>query len=95
MVNKYTAEELEINEFDKEQLTKMENSIADMAEPTMAMEEYYIFSNEILNEFFAKLLAKIGDIKEKGNLSDLVDEEGDISIKIKPHDIRYRGILEG
>jgi hypothetical protein len=34
----------------------------------MDIEDYYIFNNEILNEFFAKLLAKIGEIKEKCNI---------------------------
>ncbi len=92
MTNKYTDIELEINDFDKERLTKIEDFIADIAEPSMDVENYYIFSNEILNEFFAKLLAKIGEIKEKGNISDLIDEEGDISIKVKPQDLRYRRI---
>ncbi len=92
MTNKYTDIELEINDFDKERLTKIEDFIADIAEPSMDIEDYYIFSNEILNEFFAKLLAKIGEIKEKGNISDLIDEEGDISIKVKPQDLRYRRI---
>lgn len=93
MTNKYTDIELEINDFDKEQLTKIEDFIADIAEPSMDIEDYYIFSNEILNEFFAKLLAKIGEIKEKDNISDLIDEEGDISVKVKPQDLRYRRIL--
>jgi len=92
MTNKYTDIELEINDFDKERLTKIEDFIADIAEPSMDIEDYYIFSNEILNEFFAKLLAKIGEIKEKGNISDLIDEEGDISVKVKPQDLRYRRI---
>jgi len=92
MTNKYTDIELEINDFDKERLTKIEDFIADIAEPSIDIEDYYIFSNEILNEFFAKLLAKIGEIKEKGNISDLIDEEGDISIKVKPQDLRYRRI---
>lgn len=92
MANKYTAIELDIDEFDKEQLTRMENFIANIAESTMESEEYYIFNNEILDKFFAKLLAKIGNIKEKGNLSDLIYEEGDISIKVKPQDLRYRTI---
>lgn len=93
MTNKFTDTELEINDFDKERLTKIEDFIADIAEPYMEIDDYYIFNNEILNEFFAKLLAKIGNIKEKSNISDLIDEEGYISIKIKPQDLRHRRIF--
>lgn len=92
MANGYIAEELDINEFDKEQLKKIENFIADIAEPTMAEEDYFIFDSEILNEFFVKLIASIDEIIEKGNLSGLIDEEGNIALKVKPQDLRYRRI---
>lgn len=92
-MTKWTDEELNIEQFDKEQLRKIQNYIADMAEPTME-EEYFIFNSEILNELFIKLIASIDELIEKGNLSNLVDTEGNISVKVLPKDLRYRRILE-
>lgn len=93
-MTKWTDEELNIEQFDKEQLRKIQNYIADVAEPTMAEEEYFIFNSEILNELFIKLIASIDELIEKGNLSNLVDTEGNISVKVLPKDLRYRRILE-
>lgn len=93
-MTKWTDEELNIEEFDKEQLKKIQNCIADLAEPSMGEEEYFIFSSEILNELFVKLIASVDEIIEKGNLSSLIDTEGNISIKVEPKDLRYRRILE-
>jgi hypothetical protein len=93
-MTKWTDEELNIEEYDKVQLRKIQNYIADMAEPSMEEEEYFIFSSEILNELFVKLVASMDEIIEKGNISSLVDTEGNISVKVIPQDLRYRRILE-
>ena len=93
-MTKWKTEELNIEEFDKAQLRKIQNYIADMAETSMVEEEYYIFNSEILNELFVKLIASMDEIIEKGNLSSLIDTEENISIKVEPKDLRYRRILE-
>ena len=93
-MTKWTDEELNIEEFDKVKLRKIQNYIADIAEPTMGSEEYFVFDSEILNELFVKLIASIDEILEKGNISGLIDKEGNISVKVEPKDLRYRRILE-
>ena len=93
-MTKWTDEELNIEEFDKVQLRKIQNCIADLAEPSMEEEEYFVFNSEILNELFVKLIASMDEIIEKGNISSLVDTEGNISVKVVPQDLRYRRILE-
>lgn len=83
MVYKSTDDEIKVEEFDKDQLTKIENFIADMAEPSMISEEYFIFNNETLNVFFIKMIEMMGDIKEKGNLSGYIDENENLGLKVK------------
>ncbi len=79
----YITTEINIGDFDKDQLTKIENFIAEMAEPSMTSEEYFIFNNEKLNIFFIKMIEMIDNIKEKGNLSGYIDEYGNIELKVK------------
>ena len=83
MVYKSTDEEIKVGEFDKDRLTQIENLIADMAEPSMISEEYFIFNNETLNVFFKEMIEMMDDIKEKGNLLGYVDEHGNLGLKVK------------
>ena len=83
MVYKSTDDEIKVDEFDKDQLTKIENFIADMAEPSVISEEHFIFYNETLNVFFIKLIEMMDDIKEKGNLLGHIDEHGNLGLKVK------------
>lgn len=83
MVYKSTDDEIKVGEFDKHRLTKIENFIAEMAEPSMISEEYFIFYNETLNVFFIKMIEMMDNIKEKGNLLDYIDEHGNLGLKVK------------
>lgn len=82
MIYKSTDVEVKVSDFDKEQLVKIENFIADMAEPSMLGEEYYIFENETLNVFFIKLIEVIDNMMEKRNFSDYVDEYGRLKVEV-------------
>lgn len=83
MAYKSTDEEIKVGEFDKDLLTKIENFIAEMAEPSMISEEYFIFNNETLNVFFIKMIEMMDNIKEKGNLLGYIDEHGNLELKVK------------
>ena len=83
MVYKSTDEEIKVGELDKDRLTKIENLIAEMAEPSMIGEEYFIFNNETLNVFFKEMIEMMDDIKIKGNLLGHIDEDGNLGLKVK------------
>lgn len=79
----YKSTEIKVEEFDKERLTTIESFIADMAEPSMISQEYFIFNNETLNVFFMKMIEMIDEIKEKGNLLSYIDENDNLVLKVK------------
>ncbi len=83
MAYKSTDEEIKVGEFDKDRLTKIENFIAEMAEPSMISEEYFIFNNETLNIFFMKMIEMVDDIKEKGNLLNYIEQQENLVLKVK------------
>lgn len=82
MVYKPTDNRIKVDEFDKDQLTKIENFIADMAEPSMITEEFFIFNNETLNVFFMKMIEMMDEIKEKGNLLSYIENDN-LELKVK------------
>lgn len=83
MAYKSTDEEIKVGKFDKDRLTKIENFIAEMAEPSMISEEYFIFNNETLNIFFMKMIEMVDDIKEKGNLLNYIEQQENLVLKVK------------
>ncbi len=91
---KHADKEVYANKHDKDKITRILACIANLAELSIYSEEYEIFENEVLNNFFEEFINMFSEIKEKDHFADYVDAHGKFKIEVKVEEMTYQSELE-